>query len=58
MTRRDLRNAEREWRATRPTPRRFHVKPAPRRSAAARLTDAAIRAVFRTVRLLGSLNGN
>lgn len=55
MTRRDLRSAEREWRETRPTPRRFHVKRAPRRSKLDRFTDAAISAVFRTFRMLNRI---
>ena len=52
MTRRDLRSAEAEWRATRPTQRRFHVKRAPRRSAAERLVDALSTFLGRTVRSL------
>lgn len=55
MTRRDLRSAEREWRETRPTPRRFHVKRAPRRSKAERFMEAAITAIFRTVRMLNRI---
>lgn len=52
MTRRDLRSAEREWRENRPTPRRFHVKRAPRRSAAERVIDALATFLGRTVRRL------
>lgn len=54
MSRRDLRNAEREWRATRPQ-RRFHVKRAPRRSKLDRFTDAAISAMFRMFRMLNRI---
>lgn len=53
MTRRDLRNAEREWRTQpRPTPRRFHVKRAPRRSAVERTIDALATFLGRTIRRL------